>query len=94
MNGPFNPLVIAQAVARNIVPLVGIVAFHRSAGNVLILYLLDTLLAMTVIIAGLASSLSPPSDVEGIGARSITRQAMCWRACFSPRSPRCRSACR
>jgi hypothetical protein len=37
MNGPFNPLVIAQAVARNIVPLVGILAFHWSAGNVLIL---------------------------------------------------------
>jgi hypothetical protein len=45
MNGPFNPLVIAQAVTRNIVPLVGILAFHWPAGNVLILYLLDTLLA-------------------------------------------------
>ena len=73
MNGPFNPLfVIAQAVARNIVPLVGILAFHWSTGNVLILYLLDTLLAMTVIIAGIASSLSPPPDVEGIGGKINT----------------------
>jgi hypothetical protein len=37
MNGLFNPIVIAQAAARNIVPLVGILAFHWSAGNVLIL---------------------------------------------------------
>jgi hypothetical protein len=72
MNGPFNPLVIAQAVARNVVPLVGILVFHWSAGNVLILYLLDTLLAMTVIIAGLASSLSPPPDGEGIGGKINT----------------------
>ena len=68
MNGS-TLLIVAQAVARNIVPLVGILAFHWSAGNVLILYLLDTLLAMTVIIAGLASSLSPPPSDEGIGGR-------------------------
>jgi hypothetical protein len=67
MNGAFNPVVIAQAVARNIVPLVGILVFHWSAGNVLILYLLDTLLSMAVIISGLASSLVSPPDDEGIG---------------------------
>jgi Family of unknown function (DUF6498) len=61
MNGA-TPLAIAQVVARNIVPLVGILAFHWSAGNVLLLYLLDTLLAMAVIVAGLASSTSPPPD--------------------------------
>jgi hypothetical protein len=28
MNGAFNPIIIAQAVARNIVPLVGMLVFH------------------------------------------------------------------
>jgi len=74
MNGMFTPIAIAQAVARNIVPLVGILVFHWSAGNVLILYLLDTLLAMTVIIAGLMSSLAPPPDDEGISGK-INAQA-------------------
>ena len=70
MNGPENaapeanrtmisPIAVAQAIARNIVPLIGILVFHWSTGNVLILYLLDTLLAMAVIIAGLASSFAP-----------------------------------
>src|ERR1700676_5077429 len=62
-----NPVVIAQAVARNIVPLVGILVFHWSTGNVLILYLLDTLLSMAVIISGLASSFASPPDDEGVG---------------------------
>jgi Family of unknown function (DUF6498) len=68
VNGGFSPLVIAQAVIRNIVPLVGILMFHWSAGNVLLLYLLDTVLSMAVIIAGLASSFSPPPDGEGAGS--------------------------
>ena len=67
MDGTFTPMAIVQAVARNIVPLVGILVFHWSAGNVLLLYLLDTLLSMAVIIAGLASSLTPPADDEGVG---------------------------
>jgi hypothetical protein len=65
MSSAFSPLVIIQAVIRNTVPLVGILAFHWSTGNVLILYLLDTLLSMAVIIAGLASSFAPPPDGEG-----------------------------
>ncbi len=64
-----RPLVIVQAVARNIVPLVGILAFHWSAGNVLILYLLDTVLSMTVIIAGLVSTFAPAPDDEGVAGR-------------------------
>lgn len=67
-------MVIVQAVARNIVPLVGILVFHWSAGNVLILYLLDTLLAMAVIIAGLMSRFAPAPDDEGV-AGSINAQA-------------------
>ena len=65
MNGMASPFVIAQVVIRNIVPLVGIFAFDWSAGNVLILYLLDTLLSMAVIIAGLASTFAPPPAGEG-----------------------------
>ena len=65
MNSSFSPLIIAQAIIRNMVPLVGILAFHWPAGNVLLLYLLDTLLSMAVIIAGLASSLTPPPAGEG-----------------------------
>jgi hypothetical protein len=65
MNSSFSPLIIVQAIIRNMVPLVGILAFHWPAGNVLILYLLDTLLSMAVIIAGLASSLSPPPAGQG-----------------------------
>jgi Family of unknown function (DUF6498) len=65
MNGMASPFVIAQVVIRNVVPLVGILAFHWPAGNVLILYLLDTVLSMAVIIAGLASSFAPPPEGEG-----------------------------
>lgn len=53
MNGFADPIAIAQTVARNIVPLVGILVFHWSTGNVLILYLLDTLLAIGMIVAAL-----------------------------------------
>jgi Family of unknown function (DUF6498) len=65
MNGMASPYVIAQVVLRNIVPLVGILAFQWAAGNVLFLYLLDTVLSMAVIIAGLASTFSPPPAGEG-----------------------------
>jgi hypothetical protein len=63
-----NPLSVAQIVARNVTPLAGILFFKWSAGNVLLLYLLDTLLSIAVIIAGLAVHFLPPSDEEGIGA--------------------------
>jgi hypothetical protein len=67
MNAATTLIAIAQAVARNIVPLIGILAFHWSAGNVLLLYLLDTLLSIAVIVAGLASTFSPPSNDEAVG---------------------------
>lgn len=51
----FDPIAIGQVVARNIVPVVGIVAFGWSAVNVLLLYFIDTLLSMGVMFAGLAS---------------------------------------
>jgi hypothetical protein len=67
MNAATTPIAIAQAVARNIVPLIGILAFHWSAGNVLLLYLLDTLLSIAVIVAGLASTFAPPPNDESVG---------------------------
>jgi len=51
----YDPLAIGQVVARNIVPVVGILAFGWSAASVLVLYFIDTLLAMAVMFAGLAS---------------------------------------
>jgi hypothetical protein len=68
MNGA-TPLAIVQVVVRNIVPLVGILAFHWSTANVLILYLLDTLLSIGVIIAGLMSSFAPAPDDEGVAGK-------------------------
>lgn len=63
-----NPFAIAQIVARNITPLVGILFFDWSASNVLLLYFADTMLSMLVIFAGLARSFSPPV-ADGIGMR-------------------------
>lgn len=63
-----SPIAVVQAIVRNIVPLVGILVFHWSAGNVLLLYLLDTVLSMAVIMAGLASSFAPKTG-DGIGTQ-------------------------
>jgi hypothetical protein len=67
---PFNPLSIAQVVARNIVPIAGILFFHWSATSVLTLYLIDTLLMMTVIFAGVARSFAPPPVDDGWAAQA------------------------
>jgi hypothetical protein len=68
MNPLITPTTMARIVARNITPLVGILFFHWSATNVLLLYFLDTMLSMAVIFAGLAKSFAPPPG-EGIAAR-------------------------
>jgi hypothetical protein len=71
MNVVTSPVGIAQIVARNIVPLAGILFFHWSAPNVLLLYGFDTVLSMAVIFAGLASTFdkkphdSAPARVKG-----------------------------
>jgi hypothetical protein len=62
MAAPVSPLVVAQVVARNIVPLAGILFFHWNAANVLLLYFLDTILALAVIFAGLASAFTAAGD--------------------------------
>jgi hypothetical protein len=59
---PPSPLTIAQIVARNIVPLAGILFLGWSAEIALLLYLLDTLLAIAVILAALMSAFTAAED--------------------------------
>jgi hypothetical protein len=59
----------AQAIARNVAPLVGVLLLGWSARNVLYLYFVDTLLALAVIVAGLTRHFSPPVTTEGWAAR-------------------------
>ena len=66
---PPSPIVIANAVARNVVPLAGILFFGWSGANVLLLYFLDTMLAMTVMFAGLARHFMP-AGADGVAARA------------------------
>ena len=70
MAAPVNPLSIAQVVARNIVPIAGILFFQWSATSVLTLYLIDTLLMMTVIFAGVARWFAPPPTTDGWAAQA------------------------
>ncbi|MEP7328100.1 MAG: DUF6498-containing protein [Betaproteobacteria bacterium] len=65
-----SPLAIAQTVARNIVPVVGILVYGWPAATILVLYFADTLLAMVVIFAGLMRYSLPPSVGEGWAARA------------------------
>jgi hypothetical protein len=65
MAAPLPPLAIANAIARNLVPLGGILFFGWSAANVLILYFVDTLLAMAVMFAGMMRHFLPPPTDEG-----------------------------
>ncbi|MCC6195249.1 MAG: hypothetical protein IT518_12335 [Burkholderiales bacterium] len=69
MPTPPSPLDIAQTVARNLVPLGGILFLGWSADNVLLLYLVDTMLAMGVMFAGLARHFAPPTNQPGMAAR-------------------------
>ena len=57
---------------RNAVPLVGLLFFHWSAANLLILYFVDTLLAIAVIVAGFLYSVSPAEEAPGLAARINT----------------------
>ncbi|MCC6380279.1 MAG: hypothetical protein IT519_15805 [Burkholderiales bacterium] len=69
----YDPLAIGQVVARNIVPVVGILAFGWSAVQVLLLYFIDTMLAMGVMFAGLGSYFARQT-AEG-GASRINGEA-------------------
>jgi hypothetical protein len=57
-----NPLAVAHLVARNLVPVAGILFFGWSALNVLMLYLLDTIFMMAVIMAGVMRCFVPVDD--------------------------------
>ena len=65
-----TPVEIANTVARNIVPLVGIVFLGWSAPTVLVLYFADTMLSIAVMFAGLMRYLMPPVEDEGWAARA------------------------
>ncbi len=70
MHAPLHPIALAQLVARNLVPVAGILFFGWPALNVLMLYLLDTVLMMTVIFAGAMRGFFPPPEDEGWAARA------------------------
>ncbi len=80
MAAPPTPIDLANAVARNIVPLVGILFLGWSAPSVLLLYFADTMLAMGVIFAGLARHFFPPGD-DGWGDARTARRASSARRC-------------
>ena len=65
-----TPVEIANTVARNIVPLAGILFFGWSAPTVLVLYFADTIFAMAVMFAGLLRYFMPPVADEGWAARA------------------------
>jgi hypothetical protein len=69
-----TPVEIANAVARNIVPLAGILFFGWSAPAVLVLYFADTMLAIAVLFAGLIRYFVPRTADEGWAAR-VNREA-------------------
>ena len=69
MPTPPTPLDIAHTVARNLVPLGGILFLGWSAPNVLLLYFVDTMLAMAVMFAGLMRYFTPPTNQPGVAAR-------------------------
>lgn len=60
----------AQIVARNIVPLAGILFLGWNAQNILILYFVDTLLSFAVLFAGVARKFAPPVTNDGWAARA------------------------
>jgi hypothetical protein len=65
-----TPVEIANTVARNIVPLGGILFLGWSASTVLVLYFVDTMLSMAVMFAGLARYFMPPWTDDGWAARA------------------------
>jgi hypothetical protein len=65
-----TPVEIANTVARNIVPLAGILFLGWSAPAVLVLYFADTILSMAVMCAGLMRYFTPPVQDDGLAARA------------------------
>jgi hypothetical protein len=67
-----SPAEIVNLVLRNIVPIVGLLFYHWSAANLLILYFVDTLLAFAVVIGGFLYSQFPAEEAPGLAARLNT----------------------
>ena len=65
-----TPVEIANTVVRNIVALAGIIFLGWSASTVLVLYFVDTMLAIAVMFAGLMRYFMPPVEDEGWAARA------------------------
>ena len=64
-----NPLASGQVVARNIVPAVGVLAFGWPAFNVLLLYFVDTMLALGVMFAGLLAHFTRGTAEASVASR-------------------------
>ncbi|HVF65946.1 MAG TPA: hypothetical protein VNE58_18320 [Casimicrobiaceae bacterium] len=72
----------AQTIARNIMPLAGIVLLGWNAQNVLILYFADTLLAMAVLFAGVILAFNPIIRDDGVAARLNSEVGVIGGAAF------------
>jgi hypothetical protein len=64
-----TPLAWAQVIARNIVPLAGVLFLGWKAQNVMVLYFVDTLLSFVVLFAGVVRKIAPPITDDGWAAR-------------------------
>lgn len=69
MTALISPLATAQIVARNLVPVAGILFLGWKAPNVLLLYFADTIFAIAVIAAGVLRHFAPPPEGEGWASR-------------------------
>ena len=68
MTAPLPPIAIAQIVARNIVPLAGVLFLGWRAASVLLLYFADTMLAIGTLCLGLIGAIKRYAhDVPAIG---------------------------
>ena len=82
-----TPVEIANTVARNIVPLGGILFLGWSAPTVLVLSFVDTMLAIAVMAAGVMRYFMPPAD-DGPAARAngevgVAAAALFLAACIA-----------
>ena len=93
MSSP-SPLVAAQVIARNIVPLAGIVFLGWNAQNVLIVYFADTMLTLAVLFAGVLRHFAPPIENDGWAARMNGEVGMIGGGVFLMPSSQCRSGFR
>ncbi len=82
MSAPGASLVAAQVIARNIVPLAGIVFLGWNAQNVLIIYFADTMLTLAVLFAGALRHFAPPVEDDGWAARVNGEVGMLGGAIF------------